>query len=141
MTKKRQQNIISLSLPKIVTIVTLTLVAILVVDFGRKALDRYHVQRQVEWLEQQVVAEKEEMEVLQERLAYVSSDAYVEKIARERLKTVKAGETTVVLIPGSTDQPSDDTTAIPATQGAEEEPKPHWQQWWDLLFGASPRDS
>ena len=48
--RKKHQNIISLSLPKLVTIVTIILVAILTIDFGRKALDNYHVRRQVEWL-------------------------------------------------------------------------------------------
>jgi cell division protein FtsB len=137
-TKKRHQSIISLSLPRVVSIVILTLVAILVIDFGRKALDSYHVQRQVEFLREKVAAEEEENEALLERLAYVSSDAYVEKIARETLKMVRPGDTAVVVVPGSTEQHSDDTTPMPATEGAEQEAKPHWQQWWDLFFEAGP---
>ncbi|MGB3905795.1 MAG: hypothetical protein WBB22_12810, partial [Anaerolineae bacterium] len=73
MTKKRHQSIVSL--PKVVAIVTFTLVAILTVDFGRQALERYQVQRQVEWLREQVAIEQERTEALQERLDYVSSDA------------------------------------------------------------------
>ncbi len=138
MTKKRQQSIISLSLPKIVAVVTLTLVAILVVDFGRKALDRYHIQREVEWLSQQVAAEQEESEALQARLEYVSSDAYVEKIARERLKMVRPGERAVVLVPRNLEPVSDSGAPLAAATSPEDEAKPYWQQWWDLLFGASP---
>jgi cell division protein FtsB len=140
MTKKKHQSIIALSLPKIVTIIVLTLVAILTIDFGRKALDNYHVQRRVEWLRQEVAAEAEENEALQARLAYVGSDAYVEEIARERLKMVKAGDKAVVLVPRSIDQPSA-TTPVAATQEPEKEPEPYWQQWWDLFFGPSPFDS
>ncbi len=136
MTKKRHQSIISLSLPKVVTIVTLTLIAILTIDFGRKALDSYRVDRQVEWLRAEVAAEQEKNEALQERLAYVSSDAYVEEIARERLKMAKPGEKVVVVVPGSMEQPSV-TTPMPATEAPEEEPEPYWRQWWDLLFGES----
>jgi cell division protein FtsB len=138
--KRKQQSIISLSLPKIVTIVTIILVAVLTIDFGRKALDNYHIQRQVEWLRADVAAEQEENEALQERLVYVSSDAYVEEIARERLKMVKAGDKAVVLVPRSIDQPSA-TTPVAATQEPEKEPEPYWQQWWDLFFGPSPFDS
>jgi len=56
-TRKKRQRMIST--PKVVAIVTFTLVAVLSVDFGRKALDNYHIQRQVEWLSQQVAAERE----------------------------------------------------------------------------------
>ncbi|TKJ29704.1 MAG: hypothetical protein CEE40_07655 [Chloroflexi bacterium B3_Chlor] len=134
MTKKRHQSIISL--PKVVTIVTFTLVAILSVDFGRKALERYQVQRQVEWLREQVAIEQERNEALQERLDYVSSDAYVEKTARENLKMIKPGEAAVVVIPRSTEEASLSSQAA-APESADEEPKPYWQQWASLLLGSN----
>ena len=134
MTKKRHQSIVSL--PKVVAIVTFTLVAILTVDFGRKALERYQVQRQVEWLEEQVTIEQERNEALQERLDYVSSDAYVEKTARENLKLVKPGEAAVVVIPGSTEETSPSGQAAGPESGREE-PKPYWQQWASLLLGSN----
>ena len=136
-SRRRHKNIISLSLPKIVTIVTIVLVAILTVDFGRKALDNYHRQRQVEWLRGQVVAEQEENEALQDRLEYVSSDAYVEKIARERLKMVREEETAVVVVPRSVER-SPAVVPGPAAEVAEEEAQPYWQQWWNLFFEQSP---
>ena len=133
-TKKRHQGI--LSLPKIVTIITFTLVAILMLDFGRKALDSYHVDRQVEWLREQVAVEEQENEALQTRLEYVQSDAYVEKIARERLKMVKPGESAVVVVP-LTSEPSAVASEQPVSDAPDDEPKPYWQQWADLLFGAT----
>jgi len=134
MTKKRHQSIISL--PKIVSIVTITLVAVFTIEFGRRALDNYHVQRQVEWLRGVVAAEEEENEALQERLAYVSSDTYVEEIARERLKMVKEGEAAVVVLPESTEELSA-TTSQSVTESPVDEPEPYWRQWWDLFFGWS----
>jgi len=133
-TKKRHQSIVSL--PKVVAIVTFTLVAILTVDFGRKAVERYQVQRQVEWLEEQVAIEQERNEALQERLDYVSSDAYVEKTARENLKMVKPGEAAVVVIPRSTEETSPSGQAAGPESG-QEEPKPYWQQWASLLLGSN----
>jgi cell division protein FtsB len=135
--KRKQQSIISLSLPKIVTIVTIILVAVLTIDFGRKALDNYHIQRQVEWLRADVAAEQEENEALQERLVYVSSDAYVEEIARERLKMVKTGDNAVVVVPRSVEE-SPAAVPVPATEAPEERPEPYLQQWWDLFFETGP---
>jgi cell division protein FtsB len=132
-TKKRHQSIVSL--PKVVTIVSLTLVAVLSVDFGRKALENYQIKHQVEWLREQVDVEGETNAELQERLEYVSSDAYVEKIARERLKMVKAGETAVVVIPASTEQSSLPGAPV-AREAAEEQAKPYWQQWANLFLGS-----
>ncbi len=134
MTKKKRQSIISL--PKVVAVVTLTLVAILTVDFGRKALDNYRVQRQVEWLRQQVTQEQQTNEELQARLDYASSDAYVERVARERLKLVMPGETAVVVVL----QPADSAPAQDgglATGSIDEEPPAYWRQWADLLLGSA----
>jgi cell division protein FtsB len=132
-TKKRHQSIISL--PKVVAIVTLTLVAVLLVDFGRKALENHQIKRQVDWLREQVAVEAETNAALQERLEEVSSDAYVEQIARERLKMVKPGEAAVVVVPITTDESS--ASGEPTgPDAAEEEPKPYWQQWSSLLIGS-----
>jgi cell division protein DivIC len=132
-TKKKRQG--RVSLPRVVAIAIFTLVAILMVDFGRKALDSYQVQRQVEWLRQQVAVEQETNEELQEQLAYVSSDAYVEKIARERLKLVQPGESAVVVIPQSVETPVA-TAEGPEPGAPAEEQLPYWQQWADLLLGS-----
>jgi cell division protein DivIC len=133
-TKKKRQRL--LSTPKIVAIVTLTLVAVLSVDFGRKALDNYQIQRQVEWLGQQVAAEKETNQALQDTLEYVESDAYAEKAARESLGLVKPGEVAVVVVPqaeSSASTSSDEGT----TPAPGEEPVPYWQQWTNLLLGGT----
>jgi cell division protein FtsB len=132
-TKKKRQG--RISLPKVVTIAIFTLVAILTVDFGRKALDNYQVQRQVEWLRQQVALEQETNEELQEQLAYVSGDAYVEGIARERLKLVQPGESAVVIVPQSV-EPSVTTAEAPEPGAPEAEQLPYWQQWANLLLGS-----
>ena len=132
MTKKKRQSMISL--PKVVTVVTLTVVAILTIDFGRKALDNYRNQRQVEWLRQQVDREGVTNDELRGRLLYVSSDGYVERIARERLKLVEPGETAVVV--GL--QPVESAAELQEgldNESVQGESRPYWQQWADLLLG------
>jgi cell division protein FtsB len=132
-TRKKRQRIASL--PKVVAIVTFTVVAALTVDFGRKALDNYYIQRQVDWLKEQVAIERETHDELQARLDYAGSDAYVEKIARERLKLVQPGEAAVVVLPEEVDrEATSGDTAGP--ESAEGEPLPYWRQWANLLLGS-----
>ena len=134
MTRKKRQHMIST--PKVVAIVTFTLIAVLSVDFGRKALDNYHNQRQVEWLRQQVEAEQETNQALQETLQYVESDAYVEKAARENLGLVKAGEVAVVPVRQAESPPSTSSDGQ-ATVAPGDEAVPYWQQWTHLLLGSA----
>ena len=135
MTRKKRQGF--LTLPKVVTIVTFTVVAILTVDFGRKALDNYQIQHQVEWLRQQVALEQEANEELQERLEHVSSDAYVEEIARGRLRLVQPGEAAVVVFHQPT-EPSPATADGSDAAAPAEEDLPYWQQWANLLLADEP---
>jgi cell division protein FtsB len=131
--RKRRQSIISL--PKVVAVATLTLVAILSIDFGRKALDNYRNQRQVEWLRQQVASELATNEELSARRDYVSSDDYVERISRERLKLTRPGETSVVVVLEDAEAPSAAQEGA-AGASAQGESAPYWQQWADLLLGS-----
>jgi len=131
-TKKKRQSLISL--PRVVAAVTLTLVAILSIDFGRKALDNYRNQRQVEWLRQQVASEVVTNDELRARLDYVSSDGYVERIARERLKLTQPGETTVVVVLEDAQSPAQAQEGLASASGKEES-APYWQQWAALLLG------
>jgi len=133
-TKKKSQRV--LSTPKIVAIVTFTLVAVLSVDFGRKALDNYNNQRQVEWLRRQVQEEQDTNQALQDRLEYVESDAYVEEVARESLGLVKAGEVPVVVVHQSESLPSASSDGGTTGPGGDE-PTPYWQEWTQLLLGSA----
>ena len=133
MTKKKHQGLVSL--PRVVAVVALTLVAALTVDFGRKALDNYHIQRQVEWLRDQVAIEEQTNESLQARLEFVSSDAYVEQIARERLRLVKPGEATIVVVQQG-GETSSSPRYSPVQEVTEQETLPYWRQWADLLLGS-----
>jgi cell division protein FtsB len=134
-TRKKRQGLISL--PKVVTVVTCTVVAILTIDFGRKALDNYQIEQQVDWLEEQVRIEQQTNEELQDELEHASSDAYVEEIARERLKLVKPGEVAVVVIQQPTEASASATEGSQA-EATEAEDLPYWQQWADLLLGTEP---
>ncbi|MGQ9628099.1 MAG: FtsB family cell division protein [Anaerolineae bacterium] len=121
-----------ISFAQFVAIVVATIVLSLVVDFGRKAAANYRIQQERERLRLEVAAAQEEYQRLLERKAYVRTDEYVEKVAREELKWAKPGETVVVIktIP---------RRAFPAPPPVQESPPvvkraSHWQEWLALLF-------
>lgn len=74
---------------------------------------------------------KKEMELsqkknseLQAKLKEAQSQAFIEKIARDKLGLAKEGETVVILPPIEPE----------ATKSGEETNLPNWQKWWQLFF-------
>ena len=135
MTRKRQQGLISWG--RIVAVVVVTIALFLAVDFGRRAIDSYRLSRAVAALEEEVAAMRAKNETLKERLEYVSTDAYIEETAREKLRWVEPGDTAVILL-SSEDKEPPVTSPVPShgiLQGEEVMEKPNWQRWLDLLFG------
>lgn len=88
-------------------------------------------------LEAMVATREAERDQLTATLAYVQTDEYVEKWAREEVKMAKPGE--VVVIP-MVSADSDRSDPGPGSQ-MEEEPvnalgsRPFWIEWWEALFG------
>jgi len=135
LTRKRQQGLISWG--RIVAVVVATIALFLAADFGRRAIDAYRLSRVVAALEEEVAAMRADNEALKERLEYVSSDAYVEEAAREKLRWVTPGDTVVILLP-TEDKEAPVATPLPSQevlQGERVIEKPNWQRWLDLLFG------
>jgi len=135
LTRKRQQGLISWG--RIVAVVVVTIALFLAVDFGRRAIDAYRLSRAVAALKEEVAAMRAENEALKERLEYVSTDAYIEEAAREKLRWVEPGDTAVIVL-SSEDKEAPVTTPVPSQgirQGEEVMEKPNWQRWLDLFFG------
>ncbi len=135
MTKKRQQGLISWG--RIVAVMVITIALFLAIDFGRRAIDAYRLSRAVAALEEEVAAMRAENEALKERLEHVSTDAYIEEAAREKLRWVASGDTAVIVL-SSEDKEASVTTPVPSQgilQGEGMVEKPNWQKWLDLFFG------
>jgi cell division protein FtsB len=129
MSKKQRRS--GVPFTQIIAIIAVTVALFLVVDFGRRAAANYRMNSEVIKLEQEVAAEKERQQRLLAERAYVQSDAYIEKAAREELKWGRRGEVQVILM--LTPQPS---PASPPTTSPQETapPREHWQEWWDFFF-------
>jgi len=120
-----------------IAIIVITISLFLVIDFGRRTAASYQIRDEAARLEQEVAAAHAYHAALEARLSYVQSDAYVEEVARTRLKWAREGETVVVVMAtpqaasqsASGDQP-------PSTNGLV--PQSPWQAWWLLFFGTLP---
>jgi cell division protein FtsB len=100
----KKQRHLGIPFTQIIAIFAVMVALFLVVDFGRRAAANYRMNSEVIKLEEEVAAEKERQQSLLAERAYVQSDAYVEKVAREELKWGRRGEIQVILM--LTPQPS-----------------------------------
>lgn len=89
----------------------------------------YKSRERVEILQEKKGQLEEENAKLKEDVAYVQSDYYIEKVAREELQRAKPGEQVVILPDGSTQY------AVRREQAKKNEEKrlENWEKWWLLL--------
>jgi cell division protein FtsB len=86
-------------------------------------------------LERMAATEEARGNSLEDELAFVKTDEYVEKWAREEAKMARPGE--VVVIPPADSEESDRRSAptsgsqSPADSGTE--PRPFWAAWWETI--------
>jgi hypothetical protein len=99
-------------------------------------VQEYRMQQQIALRESDNAQREQEQRNLQDRLAYVRSDAAIEVLARDRLDMARPGETVLqlnIVAPAPTEQP----LAPAAAQAAPpQEIVPNWRRWWDVLFGS-----
>lgn len=129
----RKKRIPVISLMQFMVIVTATLLLLLLFGFTYKMSSYAQVKQEAERLHARLVEAQAEREMLLTRKAYVQSDAYVEKVAREELKWGRRGDRLVSVRTFSV------PTATPSPrfkpQEAVEPTVPQWEAWWDVFFG------
>jgi cell division protein FtsB len=121
----------------ILTILVSTAAVFFTLAFGGKALEGYRLRRHNAILEAEIAVRQEQQQELQKQLDYAQTPAYVERVAREQYRWVKAGETLVITIfqhRSAADQtPAPPTGSAVGTSGPQ--PVSHWLDWWNLLVG------
>lgn len=105
-------------------IITLSLFVSLAQEMNR----RIQVQREVRKLEQQVADMQQSVIELENLNQYFRTDAYQERLAREKLNYRAPGEQ-VVLIPTN-----DTTTNTPSAADQAQTPPSPLEQWWRAFF-------
>lgn len=131
----RKKRIPVISLTQFVVIVTATLLLLLLFGFTYKMSSYSQVKQEAERLQARLEEARAEREILLTRRAYVQSDAYVEKVAREELKWGRRGDRLVNVRILSSPTP----TPSPRSEFEEtaEPTAPQWEAWWEVFFGKS----
>lgn len=120
-----------------IAIVVITISLFLAVDFARRTAATYQIKNEATRLEEEAAAIRARHQALQARLSYVQSDAYVEEIARTRLKWAREGEIAVVVMasPQTISPPAPDQQPAVANSTSARSP---WQAWWLIFFDELP---
>jgi cell division protein FtsB len=123
----------------ILTVLVSTAAVFFTLAFGGKLLEGYRLQRHNAMLSAEIEVREEQQEQLEQRLDYVQTPAYVEKVAREQYKWVRAGENLVITILRSRPvvAPTPAPPAGPTTEKTTATVS-HWPEWWNLLAGTAP---
>jgi cell division protein DivIC len=112
---------------QILLLLVLTVALYFAAAFSGELIASHRIDKQVASLTSEIDGLKARNAQLKAAVAEASSDAYVERQAREELGLVRPGDTPVVVVNAPTPAPPPPAPAPP--------PKPHWEQWRDLLLG------
>ena len=126
-------------LTKFIIIVEFVLVAYLIYSLTRNVYNSYLVDRYIETfeLENTMIAEENRMKT--EDYLYFTSEEYIDKIAKQNLGLVNAGEEVIIISPESLgyDVGGDANGDILDDGGADVvrfETSSNPQSWWDFFF-------
>lgn len=129
-----QGRLLPISPPQLTILVVSVVSIYFIISFFGKSLDSHRInQRAIEARRVNVKLESQIKE-LQERVAYLSTDSYLETAAREKLNLVKAGDRPLVILPAGVELA---TVAGPPVAG---DARPfaefgHLPDWLILFFG------
>ena len=114
-------------------VVGIALVGGLAWAFGQQLVLASQLRADETRMEQAVAVKQAHYDELTDLLAYVESDEYVERWAREDARMIKPGEVAVVPLVVTIESPpvGPGPTPEPAP-----EPKPIWTRVWEFIFGS-----
>ncbi len=100
----------------------------------------YALRSKSDQLESQITQLQSQIEELGYKVTYYKTDAYQEKLAREKLGLQKPGETVVIVKKdpslAASNTPINTVEVELKTDEQIQNSKPHWQQWREFLFGS-----
>ena len=104
--------------------------------FSGMVVQEYRMQQQIALRASDNAQREQEQRSLQDRLAYVRSDAAIEVLARDRLDMARPDEIVLqrsVVAPAPTASPA---PPPPILAVAPQPAAPNWRRWWNVLFGS-----
>jgi cell division protein FtsB len=117
------------------TLVLALLTLSLLFNFTNQVMQSARLEAKRAELETEVARLEAENNRLEAEVAYVESDSYVERIARERLNYAREGD--IVVLP---QMPAPTPAAPPAEVANRPQPRPatdhNWRRWWQAFVGS-----
>lgn len=114
--------------PRILLAIIVSFCILFVVTYGGRLATKAYLEAAIERQTVRIAAAKQQQQALQQQLAYVRSDAYIEETARNELGMVQPGDELLVVVEG----PKHTLEASEATESAAVAP-PFWQEWLHQL--------
>ncbi len=115
--------------PKVVLVVAGIITVFILLALAQETNRRWQVQREVRRLEAEVGDMEKQVVELDQLNQYFRTQAYLERVAREKLNYQAAGEQ-VVLIP----EEAGTADTAQADRLDEERRVPAWLRWWEVFF-------
>jgi cell division protein DivIC len=112
---------------RLLWLIVLSLCSFFAVIYGTRLATTVYTARLIDQQAVRVAEEQQRQQVLQQQLAYVRSDAYIEEVARNDLGMVLPGDELWVVV--DSPPPLTTTLAVDVTTVAP----PFWQAWLDQL--------
>jgi len=107
-----------------------TIFIYLMFSIGSRTIQLYGSKAEADGLKEEIAALEQENKHLLKNKELVTSDAYIEKMAREELGMSRPGEQPVIIL-SDADKSSEAENAATTAK----DPRPYWRQWWDMFFG------
>ncbi len=122
-----------LSPAQITMLVVCVVSAYFVVGFYGKSVESYRISQRAEAVQRQIAQLEAQNRVLQQQVAELSTDAYVETAARDKLNLAKPGDHSLVVVPAQDEVATVEGPPSPDTPPARE--LGHLSDWLALFFG------
>lgn len=115
--------------PRLLWAIVIFLTLFFVVTYGERLATKAQLETALVEQQARLTAAHQRQQLLQQQLAYVRSDAYIEEAARNDLGMVQPGDELLIVVEGKSV-----TTAAPANVApATTDTTPLWQRWLKQL--------
>jgi cell division protein FtsB len=120
-----------ITLEQIIAGSALAISVVFLVAFGGQIVEIYRLRSALSVADTRLANLRAEQAALEATRAYVQSDPYAEKVAREELNKIRPGDQRTIVIPRPAPGPT--PTTEPVAQGPAM--PSYLGAWWELLFG------
>jgi len=119
---------------RLVAIIGLFIIIYASIGLAKITWQNYKINQKISSLEKELKEMEEENFELKNKILYYRTNAYKERLAREKLNLQKPGEI-VVVIPDNL--PTTEKKEKTSSKEPKKETKKNYQKWWDYFFGPS----